>query len=371
MKIPYLDLRSMQQRHKEGLTKSFQNILDSGWYIQGSALEVFESDFAKFTGVSHCIGCGNGLDALRLVLEAWKIQGKLSTGDKVLVPSNTYIATWLAITHSGLIPIPVEPDPITCNISPEGILRSIQTDVKAVIPVHLYGRMSDMPAIMDIAEANDLWVLEDAAQAHGAVISGKSAGAWGHASAFSFYPGKNLGALGDAGAITTDDTELSECLKALRNYGSVQKYYNTYIGFNSRLDELQAAFLSCKLPYLKKDNTERNQIARDYIENIRNEYVHVPANCAEGEHVWHIFQVQTNFRNELQEYLKQNSIGSMIHYPVPPHQQQAYVGKYGALSLPLSEKIHATTLSLPLYPGMSRQSKDRVIHVINEFKVNT
>jgi len=368
--IPYLDLRSIFLRYEKQWSSAFQDFLQSGQYILGDSVSAFEGAFASYCGVKACIGCGNGLDALRLILEGYKIIGKLRAGDRILVPGNTYIATWLAVIQSGMIPVAVEPDMLTCNMNPLYLEGLIDENVKAILPVHLYGRMADMPAICSIAERHKLLVIEDAAQSHGAELEGKQAGAWGHAAGFSFYPGKNLGALGDAGAICTSDLELAEVIRALRNYGSVQKYYNLYPGFNSRLDTLQAAFLHIRLPLLSSENEERRDIAAHYFDTIRNPYIRLPDWGPRGGHVWHIFQVQTAYRSDLQRWLEDRRVGYLIHYPIPPHHQAALEGMFSQYTLPHTERIHAETLSIPLYPGLSLEAQLQVIEALNHFRPN-
>lgn len=366
--IPYLNLNLQHDSIQEELTSAFSEVLSSGWFIQGKQLELFEKVWSEYCGTKYSAGCGNGLDALQLVLEAWKIQGYIQQGDKVLVPSNTYIATWLAVSRAGLIPVPVEPDTLSCNISPEEILRNIVPGVRVILPVHLYGRMADMPAIIEIAAQHKLLVLEDAAQAHGSEIQGKKAGNWGHAAAFSFYPGKNLGALGDAGAVCTSDPETDRLVRLLRNYGSEQKYHNLYKGFNSRLDEIQAAVLSVKLRYLDFYTLERQRLAEYYLENIRNPRFILPEPGEKGAHVWHIFQIQSEERDRLAEYLQEKKIGTLTHYPVPPHHQPAYEVEFSGKKWPVSEKIHRNTLSIPLYPGLTEADSAYIVQMLNAFR---
>lgn len=317
-------------------------VLNSGWYIAGQELSKFEDEFATYCGTSHCIGVANGLDALILTIRAWKELGKLKSGDEIIVQANTYIASVLAITENGLTPVLVEPDPVTYNLSPESIKSAITSKTKAILPVHLYGQISPMDKIMEIAKTHKLLVLEDCAQSHGALLNGKKAGAWGDAAGFSFYPGKNLGALGDAGAITTNDDELADALKALRNYGSHKKYENLYQGVNSRLDELQAALLAVKLKYLDETNRRRQEIAKAYCSGIINELISLPhlPECI-SEHVWHLFVIRCDDRDKLQRFLSEKGIQTLIHYPTPPHLQHAYqeLG-FGEGSFPVTESIH-------------------------------
>jgi dTDP-4-amino-4,6-dideoxygalactose transaminase len=365
--IPYLDLKSLHFEMKADLEKAISRVLTSGWYIQGEACEAFEKEWAAYCGVAYSVGCGNGLDALRLVLEAWKIQGKVEVGDHVLVPSNTYIATWLAVTQAGLVPVPVEPDEVSCLVTAEEFQKSLTPRTKILLPVYLYGRISDMEDIMELARQKQLLVLSDAAQAHGASRKNKKAGAWAHAEAFSFYPGKNLGALGDGGAVCSDDPDLIRLVKILGNYGSEKKYHNLYQGLNSRLDELQAAILRVKLPFLDAWNQERSRLASLYLTGISNPLITLPLKAEAGVSVWHIFQVQSLYRDELQAYLQGRGISTVIHYPIPPFLQPAYQQEFSGKKFPLSEKIHAQTLSLPLYPGLSDSDVAEIIHALNDF----
>ncbi len=366
-KISFLDLNAINQRQHNELISAFSRVLDSGWYIMGKELEQFEHEFAEYCDVEHCIGVANGLDALILVLRAWKELGYLQDGDEVLVPSNTYIASILAITENNLVPVLVEPDIDTYNINPALLEQHITEKTKAILPVHLYGLLCDMPEICAIAKKYNLLVLEDCAQAHGAMRDGRKAGAWGDAAGFSFYPGKNLGALGDAGAITTNNTELASTLKALRNYGSHKKYENLYQGMNSRLDELQAALLRVKMSTLTEDTTIRQNIAEKYIQGIKNTAIKLPVVDNKEEHVWHLFVIRTANRDKLQAYLLDHGIQTLIHYPLPPHKQKAYQEMSG-LNLPISEKIHAEVLSLPMSPVMSEEEVNYVIDIANKYK---
>ncbi|MDY0348451.1 MAG: DegT/DnrJ/EryC1/StrS family aminotransferase [Tenuifilaceae bacterium] len=364
--VAFLDLKAINQAHTPGLERAFDEVLHSGWYIQGQQVKAFESEFAAYCGTPFCIGVANGLDALTLTLRAWKEMGRLKEGDKILVPANTYIASVLAITENRLIPVLVEPDPATFNISPSEILKSLDSKTKAILPVHLYGQMADMSAIMDIAKKHDLLVLEDAAQAHGAVIGGKKAGSWGHAAGFSFYPGKNLGALGDAGAVTTLDEELALTIRALGNYGSHKKYENLYQGVNSRLDEMQAALLRVKLPYLDRDIEKRQAVARQYMEGISHPEILLPAWKGDASHVFHLFVLRCRKRDALQAYLAEKGIQTLIHYPVPPHKQKAYAA-WNGMELSLTEQIHREVLSLPMGPDISPVMVENVIYSLNHF----
>ena len=364
--IPFLDLKAINAQYRDELVDACARVIDSGWYIGGSELEQFEQQFAYYCGTKYAIGVANGLDALILTLRAWKELGKLKDGDEVIVPSNTYIASILAISANDLIPILVEPDINTYNICPKNIEAAISDRTKVLLPVHLYGQLVDMPAIMDIAKRYDLLVLEDSAQAHGASINDKKAGNWGNASAFSFYPGKNLGALGDAGAITTNDEELANTLRALRNYGSHEKYKNLFQGVNSRLDEIQAAMLSVKLCHLDKEIAHRRSVADAYLKGINNSDIVLPEAC-DDSHVWHVFVIRCEKRDALQKYLADNGVQTLIHYPIPPHKQQAYK-EWNELSYPVSEKIHAELLSLPIGPVITDEQMRKVIKMVNHFK---
>ncbi|EKO3735537.1 DegT/DnrJ/EryC1/StrS family aminotransferase [Vibrio metschnikovii] len=378
--IQFLDLKSINQQYQQELKQACARVIDSGWYIQGQELQQFEAEFAAYCGTKHAIGVANGLDALILVLRAWKELGQLQEGDEVIVPANTYIASILAITENRLTPVLVEPDINTYNLSREGIKAAITPKTKAILPVHLYGLISPMAEIMQIAQEHDLLVLEDCAQAHGAEINGQRAGNWGHAAGFSFYPGKNLGALGDAGAITTNDDQLADTLKALRNYGSHKKYENLYQGVNSRLDEIQAAMLRVKLAHLDSDTARRQQIAAMYCEGINNPHIVLPIDSATfatqhspltiqhyKSHVWHLFVVRCQQREALQEWLTKHEIQTLIHYPIPPHQQQAYA-QLNSQSKPLTEMIHQQVISLPLDPTMSDEAVNLIIERLNQFK---
>lgn len=366
--IKFLDLKAINAAYENELKEACARVIDSGWYIMGNELEQFESKFAEYCETKHAIGVANGLDALILVLRAWKELGKLSKGDEVIVPANTYIASILAITENELVPVLVDPDIETYNLTKEGIEAAITPRTKAVLPVHLYGLISPMPEIMQIAKEHNLLVLEDCAQAHGAMTDGKKAGCWGDAAGFSFYPGKNLGALGDAGAITTNNDELAQTLIALRNYGSHKKYENSYQGLNSRLDEIQAAMLRVKLKYLDSETASRQNIANHYLRGINNSLVEVPKLNVDGEHVWHLFVVRCAHRDALIKHLVEHDIQTLVHYPIAPHKQQAY-SEFNHLSFPLTEKLQDEVLSLPMSPCLSEQECQKVIDAINSFKV--
>lgn len=369
MKIPFLDLKAINAQYREEILHAMAEVVDSGFYIQGPQLRAFEQEFAAYCGAGHCIGVGNGMDALTLTLRAWKELGRLKNGDEILVPANTYIASVLAITENGLKPVFSDPDPVSLNLSPESLSSAITRETRAILPVHLYGRLADMPAIMDFADQHGLLVLEDAAQAHGAALRGKKAGNWGHAAGFSFYPGKNLGALGDGGAITTNDPILAETLRALRNYGSHEKYKNIYQGVNSRLDELQAAILRVKLRHLDKEIRQRRDIARRYMEGIRHPEILLPAWGEEEQHVFHLFVIRSSARALLQPWLSEAGIETLIHYPIPPHKQNAY-SLYHKLYLPITETIHQQALSLPMGPTLDPEDAEKIIHRLNHFQRN-
>lgn len=362
--IPFLDLKSINAQYRNDLIKVATEVIDSGWYIQGCQVERFEDEFSAYCGVNHCIGVANGLDALTLILRAYKELGKFRDGDEIIVPANTYIASILAITESRLKPILVEPEELTFNISPEKIKEAVSTKTKAILAVHLYGQLADMPAISSIAQENNLLVIEDAAQAHGASINGRKAGGWGDASGFSFYPGKNLGALGDAGAVTTNNEEVANTIRALGNYGSQKKYENLYQGVNSRLDEMQAAFLRVKLRHLDDEIKHRRHIANSYLESIEKNGITLPQWSDEEQHVFHLFVIRSSQREKLQTYLKENGVQTLVHYPIAPHHQKAYQA-WSGMSFPLTEKIHEQVLSLPISPVMESEDVSTVIRLIN------
>ena len=372
--IPFLDLKNINQQYRSELIAACTRVIDSGWYIGGKELEIFEQNFADYCGTQFAIGVANGLDALILTLRAWKELGKLKDGDEVIVPSNTYIASILAITANNLTPVLVEPDLATYNIDPLKIEQAITSKTRVILPVHLYGQLAAMSEIMAIAQQHKLLVLEDSAQSHGAQTQGKKAGHWGHASGFSFYPGKNLGALGDAGAITTNDAELANMLKALRNYGSHEKYKNLVPGVNSRLDEIQAAMLDIKLKLLNEEIQHRRQIANLYLTGIKNPNIELPLTDINAEtyeqHVWHLFVIRTQNRDALQQHFTENGIQTLIHYPIPPHKQQAYK-EWNDLSYPISEKIHAEVLSLPIGPTLFLEDAQKVVDLCNQFQAST
>ncbi|MFX3632165.1 MAG: DegT/DnrJ/EryC1/StrS family aminotransferase [Candidatus Pristimantibacillus sp.] len=362
--IPFLDLKQINLKHEAEISQSIERFLHSGWYILGKEVEEFEQQFAQYCGTKHCLGVANGLDALTLILRAYGI----GEGDEVIVPSNTYIATILAISANGAIPILVEPDLMTYNIGPSLIEEKITTRTKAIMVVHLYGQACNMSPIQKLADKYNLKVFEDCAQAHGAMYGEKRVGNLGDAAAFSFYPGKNLGALGDGGAITVNDDSIYMKLKALRNYGSHKKYENLYKGVNSRLDEIHAAVLKVKLKYLDGDNQVRRNIADYYTKNIVNDRIILPMveNQDALSHVWHLYVIRTDNREALQTYLTSKGIQTLIHYPIPPHHQEAYK-EFGNCSYPISEKVHNEVLSLPISPVMSMEDVYRVTEALNEY----
>jgi dTDP-4-amino-4,6-dideoxygalactose transaminase len=366
--IPFLDLKKINAQYRDELVEAAIKVIDSGWYIQGDQVQCFEKEFADYCGTKHCIGVANGLDALILIFRAYKELGKIKEGDEVIVPANTYIATILAITENRLKPVLVEPDEKTYNLDPKLIEEAITPKTKAILAVHLYGQMADMLVINKIAEKNGLLVIEDSAQAHGAydMELNKRVGSIGDASGFSFYPGKNLGALGDGGAVTTNDKELAGVIRALGNYGSHKKYENRYKGVNSRLDEIQASMLRVKLRYLDCEIGQRRKIALYYKDNIINDAIILPQVKNEKTHVWHLFVIRTNKRKELQKYLLDSGIQTLIHYPFPPHKQQAYK-EWNNNNYPISERIHREVLSLPVSGVQSLESTKKIVEVVNNF----
>ncbi|MCK7551557.1 DegT/DnrJ/EryC1/StrS family aminotransferase [Marinobacter goseongensis] len=363
--VPFLDLKAINAKYREELVAAATRVIDSGWYIQGIEVKAFEQEFADYCGSKHCIGVANGLDALTLTLRAWKEMGKLKEGDEVIVPANTYIASILAITENRLKPVLVEPDEATFNLCPEKTAAAITPNTKAIVAVHLYGQISPMPELMKLADKHGLLVLEDAAQAHGACIDGRKAGSWGHAAGFSFYPGKNLGALGDAGAVTTDDEDLARTIRALGNYGSHKKYENLYQGVNSRLDEMQAAMLRIKLRHLDEEIQSRRKVAEYYLARIDNPSIQLPSVGKRKSHVWHLFVVRCEQRDALQKHLAEQGVQTLIHYPIAPHQQSAY-SEWRSLRFPLTEKIHEQVLSLPTGPLIDGDSLKYIVGLIED-----
>ena len=360
--VPFLDLKSPHIELRSELESAFDRVLNSGWYILGKEVKAFEFEFAAYCESRHCIGVANGLDALHLIVRAYGI----GVGDEVIVPSNTYIATWLAVTHAGATPVPIEPDERTYNMDPAKIEQAITPKTKAIIVVHLYGQTADMDTINAIAWKHGLKVIEDCAQAHGARYKGRRAGSLGDAAGFSFYPGKNLGAIGDGGAVTTNDNDLAERIKVLRNYGSEIKYHNEVVGFNSRLDELQAAFLRVKLEMLDEYNARRQQIAAQYLDQLKSrENFVLPFIPEWADPVWHLFVIRSHKRDELQKQLAEAGVGTMIHYPIPPHLQQAYtLLGYEKGCFPIAESIHGEVVSLPIGPTMSSAQVALVIEEV-------
>ncbi|REG98468.1 DegT/DnrJ/EryC1/StrS family aminotransferase [Flavobacterium aquicola] len=365
--IKFLDLKKINQAYETAFQEKLKSVLDSGWYILGKEVQEFETNFANYCGTRHCIGVGNGLDALVLIFKGYIQLGKLQKGDEVIVPANTYIASILAVLQADLVPVLVEPKLETYNIDSSLIQRKVTPKTKAILAVHLYGQLAEMDKINKIATENDLLVVEDAAQSHGAISNQKSAVKNQQSSvAHSFYPGKNLGALGDGGAVVTDDSDLAKVIIALRNYGSETKYHNDFIGVNSRLDELQASFLNLKLPNLDADNERRRVIAKRYISEIKSDKIILPFWDLSKNHVFHLFVIRTKDRGDLQHYLMENSIETMIHYPIPPHKQKAFE-YWNDLSFPITEKIHREVLSLPISPVMTMDEVDYVVKVLNKY----
>ncbi len=364
MKVPFASFIPMEREINDELRNAFERVFSRSWYIDGLEDEAFEKAFAEYCGTRYCVGVGNGLDALMLILKAMGI----GEGDEVIVPSNTYIASALAVTYVGALPVFVEPRLETFNLDPDRIEEKITEKTKAIMPVHLYGQVCDMDPIMEIAGRYGLKVIEDSAQAHGATYKGKKAGSFGDASGFSFYPGKNLGALGDAGAVVTDDEELYRKVKALGNYGSDYKYHHIYKGHNSRLDEIQAAFLLAKLPILDKMNADRRRIADIYLQGIKSEFVKLPVVPKEMIPVWHIFGIRSDRRDALEKWLNDHEIGTNKHYPIPMHLQEAYKDLgFSKGDFPIAEEISTTELSIPMYYGMTDDEINYVIDTINSF----
>jgi dTDP-4-amino-4,6-dideoxygalactose transaminase len=365
--VPFLSLKDVNARYADELKAAAARVIDSGWYVLGNEVAAFEREFAAYCGVSHAVGVGNGLDALSLILRGYKELGVIEEGDEVIVPGNTFIASFLAITENRLVPVPVEPDPATFNLDPAGVEAAIGPRTRAIMAVHLYGQLADMSALTALARRHKLLLIEDAAQAHGAISGGRKAGAFGDAAAFSFFPTKNLGALGDGGAVVTGDTALAQRIAALRNYGSDVKYHHLFQGLNSRLDEMQAAMLRVKLKYLDEDIAWRRRVARRYREGIRHAHIQLPVVAREEQHVWHLFVVRCAHRDALQRHLQAHGIQTQVHYPVPPHRQPAYAALRGS-HLPLTERLHDEVLSLPMGPTLSEDAADRVIEACQAFE---
>lgn len=373
MKVPFLNLRELNKPYEDDIKKAINRVVDSGWYLLGEEVETFEKEYSDFIGVEHTVGVANGLDALRIILRAYIEMGEFQEGDEIIVPANTYIASILAVTDNNLKPVLVEPDINTYNINPDLIEEHITEKTKGIMIVHLYGQNAYTEKIGMLCEKYYLKLIEDAAQAHGAYYKDKRVGSFGDAAGFSFYPGKNLGALGDAGAICTDNDELANVCRALGNYGSQEKYHNRYKGFNSRLDEVQAAVLRVKLKGLDNDNQKRREVAEYYLKNIHNDKIILPkiststSALTSKKHVWHLFVIRTENRKALIDHLQKDGIQTLIHYPIPPHKQQGYPELYN-LSLPVTGKIHNEVVSLPISPVMSDKEVKSVIEVVNTYR---
>ncbi|WP_353121644.1 DegT/DnrJ/EryC1/StrS family aminotransferase [Dysgonomonas capnocytophagoides] len=365
--IPFLDLKETNMPYQSEIEEAVLSVVRSGWYILGDQVKSFERAYAQYCGTANCIGVGNGLDAISLILKSYKELGVLKDGDEVLVPANTYIASILAVSSSGLVPVLVEPDINTYNIDPEKIGNKVTSRTKAILAVHLYGLVSPMNELKEIARKHNLKLIDDAAQAHGAAYHEQKVGSLCDATAFSFYPTKNLGALGDAGAVTTDDSELAAIVRALANYGTTSKYINKYKGENSRLDEIQAAVLAVKLKYLDKEVQTRQDIASFYLRNIQNELIALPRVEQIEQHAFHLFVVRCHERDRLQQYLSDKGIRTEIHYPLPPHKQEAYK-EWNSLSYPVSEKIADQVISLPLRISLKNEEMIRICSALNEFR---
>ncbi|GEA62006.1 DegT/DnrJ/EryC1/StrS family aminotransferase [Vibrio comitans] len=365
--IPFLDLKAINQQYQKELKEACARVIDSGWYIMGNELAAFEQEFAAYCGTKYCIGVANGLDALTLTLRAWKEMGKLQDGDEVIVQANTYIASVLAITENNLKPVLVEPDTCTYNLTADNIRQAITSKTKVILPVHLYGLISPMEEILDVAKEHKLLVLEDCAQSHGAMLGVKKCGNLGDAAGFSFYPGKNLGALGDAGAITTNDKELADVISAIRNYGSVEKYLNKFKGVNSRLDEIQAAMLRVKLTHLENDVYKRKIIANNYSKKIKNSHIKLPTYICDKSHVFHLYVIQVENREEFIEYCENRHISLGVHYPTAPHHQDA-LKELQYANLPLTENLHQKVVSLPISPTLTESDMSYIIDTINKYK---
>lgn len=367
MKIPFLPLKDIHNSNNNTYLNEFKKILEKGWFLLGDNLDKFENEWKQYCKTENAIGVGSGLDALTLIFKAYISIGRLSEGNEVIVPANTFIASIMAIVNSGLKPKLIEPDPISLNIDISKIEDFITPNTKAILAVHLYGQLCDMESISRIAKKHNLIVIEDAAQAHGATHKGVKAGNFADAAGFSFYPGKNLGALADAGAVTTNDAKLAQRIKELRNYGCTKKYVHDYLGMNSRMDELQATVLSVRLKNIDKDNKERQKIAKHYNSAIKNNKIALPNSVSKPEtHVWHLYVIRTNDRLDLQNYLLENGIQTQIHYPIPPHKQKAF-SYMNNMSFPITEDIHKKVLSIPLYPGLTIAQQEYIIETLNSY----
>lgn len=367
--IPFLDLKRENERYASEIKEAVLRVVASGWYILGQEKADFEREFAKYCGVGYCVGVGNGLDAIRLILMAYMEQGVIKEGEEVILPANSFIATALAVSQCNLIPVFADCDINTYNINPESVKEKITEKTKAIIAVHLYGQVAPMDELRQIAYESGLKLIEDAAQAHGAIYEGKKVGSLADAAAFSFYPVKNLGALGDAGAVATDDRKLAELVESLSNYGSDKKYVHIYKGLNSRLDEIQAAILSVKLKYLDHENQIRRQIAQYYSDNIKNRNIILPVWKEIKGHVFHLYVIRAERRSDLQDYLLENGVQTQIHYPYSIHNQEAYA-EFNVLNLPVAEKIEDEVLSLPLYPSLTTKEVDEICYLLNNWNAN-
>lgn len=365
--IKFLDLKKLNAAYEKELKEAANRVIDSGWYLLGNELTSFEQNYANYCGVKHCLGVANGLDALRLIFRAYIELGFMEEGDEVIVPANTYIASVLAITDNKLSPVFVEPNELSYNLDSSKIEEAITPKTKAILTVHLYGQISIDEKMLAICNKYNLKLIEDAAQSHGAELDNKISGGIGDAAGHSFYPGKNLGALGDAGAVTTNDEKLATTIEALRNYGSHVKYENKFQGYNSRLDEIQAAFLNVKLKYINEDIKGRRLIANFYLKNIKNDKLALPYVVSPNQHVWHLFVIRTEKRDELKTYLENNGVQTLIHYPIPPHKQNAY-SEFNHLGFPFTENIHKEVLSLPIYKDIEEEELKTILNLVNKFQ---
>jgi dTDP-4-amino-4,6-dideoxygalactose transaminase len=364
--IPFLDIQKVNSRYKKQLTHAVAEVLSSPDLILGKEVCAFESEYAAFTNTSHCVGVGSGLDAIILTFKALIVAGRLKAGDEVIVPANTYIASILGITHAGLVPIPVEPDLATFNLNPLMLEAGITTKTRAILVVHLYGQIAEMETILAFAKQHSLIVVEDCAQSHGATRFERVSGSFGHVAAHSFYPTKNLGGAGDSGAVTTNDEEIANWVNILRNYGSDRKYVHVVKGFNSRMDEVQAAILRIKMRFLEADNGIRRMLATRYLTEITNKSVILPEVLPGNVHAWHLFVIRCLERDKLKNFLSDNGIGTMVHYPIPPHRQQAY-SEWSSNDFPVTDQIHREVLSLPLNPALNDEEVSTIIEAVNNF----
>lgn len=367
MRVPFLSLKDVTSKYADEIHSAIQRVVDSGWYLQGKENESFEQHYADYIGTKYCIGCGNGLDALIWIYRAYVELGIMQPGDEVIVPANTYIASVLAITENGLKAVLVEPNPLTLELDEDRVENAITPRTKSILLVHLYGRCAFTKKIGELCEKHHLHLVEDNAQAHGCGYNGKRTGSIGEAAGHSFYPGKNLGALGDGGAVTTDNIELAECIRTLANYGSQKKYVFKYCGRNSRLDEIQAAVLDVKLRHLDEDNGLRQQVAAYYYENIKNSLVSLPIRLPNENNVYHLFPILCERRDDLQRYVTEHGVQTLIHYPIPPHRQECYSGEWEGLSLPITERLAEQELSLPMSPVMKKEELVEIVEIVNSF----